>query len=345
MKPNLVAIALCTALFPAAVRLYAEEEEKKPPPVFMRIYDVAAITKIVNDFPGPNADVSPAAASGVNPANPPQAAPEASIQGIADMIRNRIRPDSWDPNMGTSIEERAGMLVVLQTPGIHTLITDLLAKIAKDQHRQLCVQALIVDVEQDALIPFLGKCGKDFSEEDVRATAKRGALHGAPQLSVLNTQRTHLLSGRKIAYLADYDISGDSPDPVIAEAIEGTVLDVRPTLSLDASAATVEVRLTSNENLAIDKCEGLEFRALEHPPKENLSKNAPKPGKVEEPPALKSVCPIQKAAADTRRLRTSLECKLGRWTLAAILPPVRKPGEKLAPGKSTLVFLLVDKSE
>ncbi|MBI3829662.1 MAG: hypothetical protein HY291_09110 [Planctomycetes bacterium] len=346
MKSALLSAALFAALQPAAFRLRAEDEEKKPPPVVLRIYDVADIVTLAPDFPGPSADVGPASAANVNLPNavqPVQA--NATVQSIADMIRNRIRPDTWDPNQGTCIEERAGMLVVLQTHGIHALVSELLAKIAQDQHRQLCVQALMVDMEQDGLLPFLGKCGKDFTEEDIRATVKKGKLRGAPQLSVLNTQRTHVFSGRKAAYLADYDISGDAPDPVVCEALEGTVLDVRPTLSLDATSATIEVRLTSNENLSVDQCEGMELRAVDLHAKERSSKEDPKAEKMEEPATLQSFCPIQKATADSRRLRTSLECKLGRWTLAAILPPIQKPGEKLAPGKSSLVFLLVDKAE
>jgi len=53
--------------------------------------------------------------------------PGANIttQSFADMIRNRVKPESWDPNLGTSIEERAGRLFIMQRPEIHDLNREL----------------------------------------------------------------------------------------------------------------------------------------------------------------------------------------------------------------------------
>ncbi|GMV81890.1 MAG: hypothetical protein AMXMBFR7_30740 [Planctomycetota bacterium] len=48
---------------------------------------------------------------------------------IADLLRNVIAPESWDPNVGTSIEEYNGMLVVMQRPDKHERIRKMIHRI------------------------------------------------------------------------------------------------------------------------------------------------------------------------------------------------------------------------
>jgi len=66
----------------------------------------------------------------------------------------------------------------------------------------------------------------------------------APRLTVFNTQRAHMFVARQQSYVADYDISGDTYDPVIRQFLSGVVLDVRPIVSADRRYVTMELRPT-----------------------------------------------------------------------------------------------------
>ncbi|MCZ7648918.1 MAG: hypothetical protein M5U26_27290 [Planctomycetota bacterium] len=59
---------------------------------------------------------------------------------ITDLIRNRVRPDSWDPNQGTTIQERGGKLVVMQSAEVHAGIVRLLGELEAWQKRVRAVE-------------------------------------------------------------------------------------------------------------------------------------------------------------------------------------------------------------
>ena len=48
----------------------------------------------------------------------------------------------------------------------------------------------------------------------------------SPRLTVFNTQRANMFVARQQSYVSDYEISGDSYDPVIRQFLVGVVLDV-----------------------------------------------------------------------------------------------------------------------
>jgi type II secretory pathway component GspD/PulD (secretin) len=52
---------------------------------------------------------------------------------------------------------------------------------------------------------------------------------------------------RQRSYVADYEISGDSYDPIIRQFMVGVILDVRPTVSSDRRYVTMELRPTVTE--------------------------------------------------------------------------------------------------
>jgi len=285
----------------------------------LRLYDVGDLTMEAADHPGPAIGPNAtrhAATAGVFAAAP-VAAPTA--QTIADMIRNRVHPETWDANLGTSIEERGGQLVVLQTPAMHQAIERLLSKFRADRQPQVNVQALLVDLDTTAVLPFLGKAGKSFSQEQVLGALKQGKLAGAPQFTLQNTQRSHALSGRLHSYIADYDILGDLPSPVIGKLLEGILLDARVALHPGQQSASVELRLNIGMNVQ-----------LEAPEEPRAARDA-------------NAMPLHRASAEDRVLRMSVECRTGTWMLAATLPAAAHAEGKAA--RSTLVFVLVSKAE
>jgi type II secretory pathway component GspD/PulD (secretin) len=76
------------------------------------------------------------------------------------------------------------------------------------------------------------------------------AMHGresystllTPRLTVYNTQRAHMFVANQYNYVADYEVSGDTFDPLIRQFLSGVVLDVRPTVSSDRRYVTLEMR-------------------------------------------------------------------------------------------------------
>jgi Flp pilus assembly secretin CpaC len=331
--------------------------------VELRIYDVSDLTQTIPDFPGPELQLTTqdsttgAAAGGGAALNPfaAAAAPATAVttQTIAEMIRNRVAPDKWDAGLGTSIEERAGKLVVMQRPEVHGLIDQLLGNFRATQKIMVNIESRFLTIREAYLenigvewqgidpstlrgdfgdiAPTLGLAnqtrlsGDDINnlpwpgfvkDEDasnsmsivgsisnsrinffpnadrdtisgrdlvtggannttgqlggirqggfsgtftmlsdpqaqamVRALADREntSILIAPRLTVFNTQRAHMFVAQQRAYVADYEISGDSYDPTIRQILTGVVLDVRPTVSADRHYVTLEMRPTVTE--------------------------------------------------------------------------------------------------
>lgn len=70
----------------------------------------------------------------------------------------------------------------------------------------------------------------------------------ASKLTVYNTQRATVEVLNKVAYVADYDVeiaqASNIANPIIKNAIEGVVLDVKPVVSADRRFITLELRPT-----------------------------------------------------------------------------------------------------
>lgn len=323
--------------------------------VELRIYDVSDLTQNVQDFPGPEFQISVVgdvgAGGGAGGAGGPFiAAPKVAptLTNIADMIRNRVRPESWDAALGTSIEERGGKLVVMQRPEIHLLVDQLLSNFRATQKMMINIESRFLQIRESYLedigvefqgldpnvlfgdfgdirrlgaptgmvqprvpgatdatppnapypgivngpdsvlsgmfsqvgsiinhtIGFFANDPDTISGNDVSNSVRQGGFSGqvtvlnnmqvqafiralavrentstllAPRLTVFNTQRAHMFIARQQSYVADYEISGDSYDPVIRQFLVGVVLDVKPIVSSDRRYVTLEMRPTATE--------------------------------------------------------------------------------------------------
>jgi tetratricopeptide (TPR) repeat protein len=134
--------------------IYITTPEQNKEAVELRIYDIADLTQTIPDFPGPELQLQtadPAAQAAQGPAQGafaprPQAAPTAA--SLSDMIRQRVRPDQWDAALGTSIEEMAGRLVVMQRPEIHALIDQLLDNFRKTQRMMINIESRFLRIRE-----------------------------------------------------------------------------------------------------------------------------------------------------------------------------------------------------
>ncbi|HOX08266.1 MAG TPA: hypothetical protein PK280_17865 [Planctomycetota bacterium] len=121
------------------------------PDVKMIIYDVQDLTLQIPDFPGPETDLSAGAGGGLPVFAPPPVAPTNTAASIRDMITQRVRPESWQPGKGTSIDERNGKLVVVQRPEVHRMISSLLADLRQTQKIMVVVEGRLLKVREGLL--------------------------------------------------------------------------------------------------------------------------------------------------------------------------------------------------
>ena len=248
----LAALLLAAAAGPAAPRAGEAAGEAAAPAekLVLKTYDVRELTLQVPDFPGPEIGLGPLTSwRGEMPVfTAPPPAPLLTSFIIRDMIVQRVRPESWQPGKGSSIEERDGRLVVVQTEGVHRQINTLLQELRADIVRPVSVQALVVLADERTAARMRDRKSLEFTAEEAEELVKaagKGGLLAASQVLCANGQRKHAAALRKRAFVAGYVGGGDwALAPIQGVGLIGTVFDVRPTLSSDRSTADVELRLT-----------------------------------------------------------------------------------------------------
>jgi len=224
----------------------------------LKIYDVRDLTAAVTDFPAP--EVGPAGRIGARPSSTAATALQATpltemIKArqrpdmIAEMLQTRVKPDTCAVELGTSIEEREGRLVVLQTPEVHALIAKLLDIFRAGARFQIRVEARFVAVSEELLaklrarekpgagVIFMKAAQMKMLAKALAADEEAAKLVDSAALTCFNTQRAHVMSGRSFERRA-----GDGK--LEGVYFRGTVLDVRPTVSFDRQYVTMELRLT-----------------------------------------------------------------------------------------------------
>ena len=138
--------------------IYISKPQTLQPPLEMKIYDVSDLTQNIQDFPGPEFQITTqgdksqqgaggAAGGALTPFGgaKPVAPTNATIQ---EMIKTRIRPDMWDPATGASIEEKGGKLVVMQRPEIHNLIDQLLSNFRSTQKMMINIESRFLSIRE-----------------------------------------------------------------------------------------------------------------------------------------------------------------------------------------------------
>jgi len=155
--------------------------------VDLHIYDIRDLTYTITSFPGPELILTTApggggagGAGGMGPItlDAPPPASLVAAGSLAELIMSRVQPSSWGADLGTSIEERSGKLVVMQKPEIHRLISQLLRTFRESQTLQVTVQARFIEVRDG----FLEDIGVEFADLPDNRLLSGGAVpHGIPQ--------------------------------------------------------------------------------------------------------------------------------------------------------------------
>ena len=225
---------------------------------------------------------------------------------LQEMIKIRIRPASWDPATGTSIEERGGMLVIMQTAEVQQLIASLLSTIREQCRPQVVVKSLLVpstSVPQDTI----------FSSEKMAKllgpTGTAGAL-AAPRVVCFNGQRVQVKCARETGFIHAYEASGDMLDPVTRNLIEGCIFDVRPTLSHDRRTVTIELRLSLSSAANMTESRKILFGLP--------AARFVVPAKKAAPGS--SFFPIDTPSVQVSSVHTNVRVSAGSWILAGTVP-------------------------
>ncbi|MFH0938987.1 MAG: hypothetical protein V1899_06880 [Planctomycetota bacterium] len=282
------------------VALSAWAEEAKPAQkIELRFYDVSMLTYDIQDYPGPNISLQNVNSSLLQ-ADIPTLGVKLTLTNVADMIRTRIRPETWDPKMGTSIEERGGLLMVMQTSKVHALIAQLLTNFHAFFKPQIVVSGLLIAASELPKETYL----------DATALAKALGPQGAagalasPRIICYNTQRVHVISGKEFNYIRDMDIDGLVYNPLVVTGLEGYVFDVRPTLSADRKVIQLDLQFTLNLNVNLN-----ETRSL------TLASPIVMAGGGKDAVRF----PIETPSLDVRSVRTQVAIPIGKWVLAGTM--------------------------
>ena len=319
------AVFTTAALLAGAGKSYAEEGIR---PLEMRIYDVTSLISSIPDFP--SSDYSPPSRGATNGEAPqancfgimPAVPGPPTLTAISQMIHDRVRPESWDPALGTSIDERAGHLVVMQTPEVHKLIGKLLNDLSALEKTQIVIKGLLMtanDLPKETYFDsaMLAKLSKSAGETAVLAR---------PRIVCYNTQRTHIVSGKEFSYIGNYNIVGDMYEPESRMGLDGYVLDVKPILSEDRKTVQVEVRFTLYTNVQNTTTDAVLFASP-------IQKASPGGEKAMEGNAWEhsgtAKMPVDIPTSDTRKLRTQIVVPEGQWVLAGTFSnPVAESKQK-----------------
>jgi hypothetical protein len=223
--------------------------------VKLGIYDVRDITRVVADFTAPSAVESICGAPTGYGASPGlcmvdgEGMWETSVQGLAEIILQRIRPSDWAAELGTSIEERGGKLVVVHLPEVHKEIEQLLATLRERYGRMIHFRVSVMRVPRDRVAGLTSVAPSGSLDEaglravkTLRATDPERVL-ASTDFTCFNAQRMSSFGGNSTPYVGDYEISGDTYDAIVLTLIRGLVAEVKPILSDDGKSILLETKL------------------------------------------------------------------------------------------------------
>ena len=357
-RPSGSVLSLTTALLLALAGAgpgHAEEAAPaKPAPaekLLLKIYDVQDLILQIPDYPGPAIDWYCQGGGSLPVFSPPPSPPCLTTAALQEMIRKEIQPESWEPGKGTLIEERAGRLVVVQTREAHNEIEARIRALREKTRFQLSVKGLLVAVDAKIAEALRVRKSPEFTAEEAEALVKSagpGGLLAAPQLLCFDGQRNHAWAGRSMAFFGGYYMGmargSNCGDPCTNQLLDGAVLDVRPTLLADRSAADVEVRfaLGAEPDGKLLKLTSLAFPGLKKPdaPAEPDAKPIPDT----RPPATMAVTTESDywlPSVPVFSVRTSVTVPLGRYVLAGMAPAMPAAPRTKGSGEPRTVVLLV----
>jgi hypothetical protein len=300
--------------------------------VVLKTYDIRDLAYEVAQFAGPDftgiTTWSASKHAGAAPIALEDSASESVMQSgsMADLIMNRIMPGHWSTRYGTSIEERNGRLIVVQTEAVHDQIAAFIKRMRASEMLYFRSDAIVYkglrsQLEQAVSVwrtpGFLTPIERTQVEERLAASGLRP--HGSARTMCLNNQRNHLVVGSLQRYVSDVDASGSVLDPVIGCTFEGLVVDFVPLASHDRRFVTLylSVGLASLEGMKTKEVMvgNIQGSRKLRPPAEHEHGDEGKDPAVAEMSLVVEPSPgparIQLPDRDVREVRTNVQVPMG----------------------------------
>ncbi|MDJ0523376.1 MAG: hypothetical protein QNJ90_15000, partial [Planctomycetota bacterium] len=225
--------------------------EAKPSRTFeLRSFDIAMLDHAVQSRLGEDLFLMPSNYMPPSPPELPEPAPILPVDAIVELIRDSIVPDSWELR-GTYLEARNGILFARNAPDVLDAIESRLATLRRELIWSTVTTAEVVDVP-DALGRRLQSApDRVVSAEGLKAIADavstgKARRLGSTRVAAMRGARNAVTSGRRTAYLADYEveIAGESTiaNPIVQRCLSGAGLDVLPHLTTCGQAVDTVLR-------------------------------------------------------------------------------------------------------
>ncbi|MBI1372904.1 MAG: hypothetical protein GC159_09105 [Phycisphaera sp.] len=186
----------------------------------------------------------------------------ADISGtgaLDDLIRLSIRNGTHDGNWevpGVTMQQRNGLLIVVNTAEVHAEINDLLTKYQAASGKMISVNARFLLVRTDALDAFIAQQTKDTLvlnpqqvnqfRATVGAAAQGARLLGTARTVCFNSQRVYVAAGNEQEFVSDLDpVVGTRSaafDPQVSTLANMSVLSVETTAGVDNKTISTTIR-------------------------------------------------------------------------------------------------------
>ena len=172
---------------------------------------------------------------------------------VADMIRDCVEPESWDPELGTSIEERSGRLVVMQRPEVHKKIRRFLAEFRARYSSRMKLNVRLLQVRSSDVESIMtgarsrGHHGGLLDREAVNGLdelVRQGAAKSVHSGTALlqSGQGGLLRQTRERRFVWSYTPIEEQLEPRVATASLGTSIWLCPRLSFDSRNVRLSLR-------------------------------------------------------------------------------------------------------
>ncbi|MBN1807709.1 MAG: STN domain-containing protein [Planctomycetes bacterium] len=161
---------------------------------------------------------------------------------LPDMIMGKISPDTWNPDMGTSIEVTGGLLAVMQRRDVHLRIADLLERLHRARSRYLRVEIDIVSVSPQVFqrLRSVQKPGDETVYMPQAALDIVSAETKAGNAVLLDTLSLVAASGQQ-AFAFSGEGAGRPEEGKAADFTWGTTVAVRPAVNPDGKHVSMNV--------------------------------------------------------------------------------------------------------
>ncbi|MHC4505667.1 MAG: hypothetical protein ACYTFI_20370, partial [Planctomycetota bacterium] len=177
--------------------------------VVLKAYDIRDLTRGSYGRPGPLVGFSRDRIGTIE---------HIAYGSLAELIMSRVEPSTWGADLGTSIEERDGMLIAMQKPKVHALIEAVLEGLRA--HRDRSVRIELAVLRSSAAAPVIGKARSGALEPDefrqLVGRVGEGALVARGGLSTLEGCTAHAIWGAKAHYIESKRLKWPKVDVEVA---------------------------------------------------------------------------------------------------------------------------------